>query len=236
MSTGTEPALTRVDPQRPPEVQIYEALRAAILRMEMAPGALVSESEIGQAVGASRTPVRAALARLREDGLIATRPSRGNYVTKLSARAIREAHFLRRAIERAVVERLCAEGLAPAAARALEENIAASRGEIARGNGAAFGRLDDAFHARLAEATGYARVGRVLAREKMLLDRLRVLSLGDAAHLHTLLADHEGVLAGIVAADAGGALAVLETHLARVLITLDALERRHVDFFERTQG
>ena len=214
-----------------PVDQIYEQIKAAIMALDLAPGTLISEAELGAAVGASRTPVRAALARLRDEGLIVTRPSRGNFVTLLDERTIRAAHLIRHAIERATIDHLCANGFSGATAAALAENIAASMRAIGDNDGSAFRVLDDRFHLLLAEATGLPRIAASLTREKLELDRLRVLSLSDNAHLKMLLAHHIALLWAVTAHDAHRARDLLQSHLDRVLTTLGDLKAQNQDYF-----
>ncbi|HCD85383.1 MAG TPA: GntR family transcriptional regulator, partial [Agrobacterium sp.] len=93
------PEMEPLDLNRPAVDQIYAALKGAILARQLAPGQAVSENDIGQLFNSSRTPVREALSRLRDDGLIVTLPSRGTYVSKLSEQQIRSAQFIREALE-----------------------------------------------------------------------------------------------------------------------------------------
>jgi len=111
MTGSSVPTMERLDLNRPVVDQIYSALKSAILSRELFPGQAVSENEIGQSFNSSRTPVREALSRLRDDGLIVTLPSRGTYVSKLSERNIRSSQFIREALEVAAVEKLCQIGL-----------------------------------------------------------------------------------------------------------------------------
>lgn len=224
--------LGQIDIERPTEEQIHRKLRSAILNMSLPPGALVSETEIGQAVGVSRTPVRAALASLRSEGLIATRPSRGNYVTLLSTKVIREAHFIRDALEQAVATRLCRNGIASEDLMELNQTLARGFQAIDEQNREEFHRLDDRFHVLLSHATGHTRLPQVLEREKVLLDRLRVLSLVEPAHQRELLADHHEILERIIAKDEVGARIAVSRHLARVLTTLTELKEHHSAYFE----
>lgn len=224
--------LGQIDFEKPTEDQIHKKLRTAILNMEIPPGALVSEADIGQAVGVSRTPVRAALASLRSEGLIATRPSRGNYVTLLSIRVIREAHFIRDALEQAVVTRLCQDGIASNDLMELNQTLDDGYQAIEAQNRAELHRLDDMFHAVLIRATGYTRLAQVLEREKVLLHRLRFISLVETPHQRVLLADHREILERIIAKDEIGARSIVSVHLARVLTTLSELKERHSTYFE----
>lgn len=228
--------VTTLDLSRPAAEQISLALRTAILSTSLAPGTLISENEIGQLFGASRTPVREAFAQLRDEGLIVTWPSRGTYVSKLSERQIRSAQFLREALEVAVVERLCETGLPASALAALQDNLARQRAAVAANDKAAFQSLDDRFHALLAEATGFDRIGGLLIREKAALDRLRVLSLNDAEHMTRLLAEHEGILEAVRNGYSGQALDRMRRHLRTVLKTLSGLIEANREFFDVSDG
>lgn len=225
-----------LDMSRPAAEQIASALKAAILNMQIAPGAMISENEVGQIFGASRTPVREAFAQLRDDGLILTWPSRGTYVSKLSEHQIRGAQFLREALEVAVVERLCNDGLPPDSLEKIEDVLARQRAAVAAGEKLEFQQLDDRFHALLAEATGFDRIGGLLLREKAALDRLRVLSLDDADHMARLLAEHEGIFDSIRSGFTGQALDRMRRHLRRVLATLSDLIEANRDFFDDPEG
>jgi len=229
-------ALRRVRHEDEAVDQIHETLLAAILSLELIPGARVSEADIARAVGASRTPVRAALARLGEEGLIETRPSRGNYVTRLSAKAARDAHFVRDALESATVAQLSAIGIGETMSERLEANLAAAAEAAERGDGKVFAQLDDAFHHSLAEATGHERLLQVLTREKTGLARLRALCPAQTAYMREIVGEHRGILAAIRAGDEVEARARLSAHIGRVLGTLADLQVRHAEFFEEGGG
>ena len=230
-TTATTP-LRRIDPDEAPVDQIHEILLVAILSFELAPGVRVSEADIARAVGASRTPVRAALARLGDEGLIETRPSRGNYVTRLSAKAVRDAHFVRDALESATVAHLARGELSAPMAERLDANLTAAGRAAERGDDVAFGSLDDGFHHLLAEATGHARLVQLLVREKAGLARLRALCPADTAYMRCIVAEHEGILRAVEGGDEHAARARLSAHIGRVLATLEGLQEAHADFFE----
>ncbi|MEQ8365435.1 MAG: GntR family transcriptional regulator [Roseicyclus sp.] len=220
-----------LDPARPTAEQIHESLRSAILSTALAPGCLVSETEIGLKFGASRTPVREAFALLRDDGLIVTRPSRGNYVSKLSEHDIRQAQFLREGLELATVRRLCETGIAPDLRIALEDCLTAQANAVAQDDNGAFQHQDNEFHILLARATGYPRAETLLVREKAALDRLRVLALSPARHKGRLLDEHRNILTAILDKDVERTLAVTRTHLRSILNVLSRLITENRDFF-----
>ncbi|MBF9030584.1 FCD domain-containing protein [Rhodobacterales bacterium HKCCE3408] len=225
-----------LDYARPANEQISAALKSAILAMQLSPGQMISENEVGQMFGASRTPVREAFAQLREEGLIVTWPSRGTFVSRLSVRQIRGAQFLREAVEVSVVERLAATGLPPDAEAELADNLARQRQAVSRSDKTGFQRLDDRFHAILADATGLDRIGPVLVREKAVLDRLRVLSLNDAAYMESLLGEHEAIAGALRARYTSGAVDHTRRHLRRVLDTLSDLVAANRDYFDQPEA
>jgi DNA-binding GntR family transcriptional regulator len=77
----------------------YNALRSEILRCEITPGSQLVESHIAQRYGISRTPVREALKRLMQDGLIESSPRRGYSVTPVTIRDLQEVFSLRIILE-----------------------------------------------------------------------------------------------------------------------------------------
>lgn len=212
--------------------QIFSALKSAILKTELPPGCMISESEIGQRFGASRTPVREAFTQLRTEGLIVTRPSRGNYVSRLSEVRIREAQFIREALELANVERLCETGPSDETATALTGTLDMQERSIAADEMLEFHAHDDLFHTTLARATGFARSETLLVREKAALDRLRAFSLSDTQHMTRLLEEHRAVLTAICQRDTYAALSAMRSHLRSILGALSSLIQANKDFFE----
>src|SRR2546425_11946612 len=104
--------------------QVYGRLRDAIVAAELAPGRQLSENELGERLGVSRTPIREALVRLRDDRLVEIVPQLGTFVSRISTRAVADAQFIREALECSAV-RLAAE-------RADRSDVAALTGLIAR--------------------------------------------------------------------------------------------------------
>ncbi|SCZ71009.1 transcriptional regulator, GntR family [Epibacterium ulvae] len=225
-----------LDFARPAADQIFDAVKVAILRMDLEPGCLISEAELGARCGASRTPVREAFTRLREEGLVVTRPSRGNFVSKLSPDRMKAAQFIREALELANVRWLCTVGLSDEIRMQLRQNLSAQarvvqvREEI--GGRRAFQALDDRFHALLAQGTGFERAETLLVREKAALDRLRVLALNEEMHMTHLFSAHQAIFDAISARDSAAAEELMAAHLREVLTMLSNLVTAHRDYFE----
>lgn len=83
--------------------QAYRILRDAIVNGELAPGAVIRDTELAERVGLSRTPVREALSRLADDGLVETKPHSWTRVTPLLLREVRDAVVVVRAMHELAV-------------------------------------------------------------------------------------------------------------------------------------
>lgn len=223
----------KIDLSRPAGEQILHVIQHAILHMDLPPGCIISEAEIGAKFGSSRTPVREAFMSLREAGLIHTLPSRGNFVAKLNRNEILEARFLREGLEMANIRQLINDGIPEEYKRVLEHNLVAQTAAVETVDGTSFGMLDDAFHIAIANATGYPRAAKVLKREKIALDRLRALSLRNEVHLQTLLDEHTRLYQAIRERDMEAAIDVASVHFSSVLSVLSDLVVRHEDYFDQ---
>src|SRR5213592_4139574 len=82
----------------------YERLREAIVRVELSPGSPMSEAQLVERFGFTKASVRAALARLRAEGLVLAEPRRGHVVAALTMRDVLEIYALRLALEPAAAE------------------------------------------------------------------------------------------------------------------------------------
>ena len=104
---------------------IYALLRHDIVTLRLRPGERLSENELADRFGTSRAPVREALIRLVEDGLIEVRPQRGSFVSPISLRAMERARFVREALEVAITRRAAETGLPQPVQARLAEAIRA---------------------------------------------------------------------------------------------------------------
>lgn len=224
--------LGTIDPALPAGPQVFAHLQDAILNMSFTPGQALSEPDVGAVLGVSRTPVREAFARLRAIDLVTTFPSRGSYVTKLNEAKIREAQYLREALELANIERLATGGLSAEMHQRLDDLMEQQAVAVAAGDIPTFRELDNAFHIALAEATTFPRAAIILGQEKAHLDRLRMLELYNKDHIGTLASEHRALLDAIAARDPLAARAIAIPHLRSILTVLRDLAVRNAEYFD----
>jgi DNA-binding GntR family transcriptional regulator len=125
---------------------VYEQLKAAIVELRIPPGAPLREAEIAQGLSVSKTPVREALGRLEQDGLVTLNSFRSAAVTEYTARDLQEIYELREIIEvaaaRAAAESMSEKGLAALgriASECVRLNAEAGRGGAGGGSSAGGG-------------------------------------------------------------------------------------------------
>lgn len=214
--------LTRNMPLRD---QIYLLVRRAIVTGKLAPGAPVNEIEIAERLGTSRTPVREAVKKVEDEGLIDVRAQAGTFVTPISSKQVREAYIIRIALERESV-RQAARVITDEQIQRLHDIIDLHALSLKRSRFEEAIDHDDTFHRLIAEVNGYAMLWKVVDMTKAQMDRCRLLSLPSPGAGETTIAQHRAIVDALEAHDAEAAEAAISTHLATSLDnTLNLLDR-----------
>jgi GntR family transcriptional regulator, rspAB operon transcriptional repressor len=231
MAAQVELSLTRRESDRPARVQAYVALREAIVAMELVPGVRLSENELAARLGLSRTPVREALARLRDEGLVYVVPQLGTYVAPISLQAVHDVQFVREALECAAV-RLAAEKAGSEDVALLRANLEAQSRAEAAGDYDAFYVLDEALHDRLCVLSGHAIAATITQRAKVHLNRVRRLALPVPDYVRQMVDEHREIVAAVAAADPDDAERAMRHHLRMVLSALPRIRGEHPELFD----
>ena len=154
----------------------YERLRDAIVRLELAPGAAVSEAQLVGGFGFSKAAVRAGLARLRADGLVVAEPRRGHVIAPVTMRDVLEIYDLRLLLEppgtQAAAGRIERDELARVRTLA-EPAVDFDQAESLR----RFLSANRTIHLAIAEAAGNRRTARILERLLDDSERARLVAL-----------------------------------------------------------
>lgn len=219
-----------IDRDRSIKLQVYGVLRQAIVGARLAPGRGLSEKDLAELLGVSRTPVREALSKLADEGLVVILPQAGSFVAPLSYDGVIDAQYIRELLECGVVgdlaRRMTTEDLA-----GLGALIAAQKQAVAADDLSGFHALDEEFHRTLARLSGHPSVWTAIDQAKMQIDRVRRLSLPDPGRPAIAIAQHEAILAALGARDVRAAGTAMRRHLREVLKILDELRARVPGFF-----
>ena len=138
-------------PERRVVDQLYDHLRARIVAGSLSPGGRIVERAL-TSLGVSRTPIREALKRLEQDGLVVCLPHRGYRVRSASAEDGRRVYEVRRALEGLAGE-LAAERATPEDLNSMREALAAARSLLGTEDAHPMRTYTDSFHSRIAKAS-----------------------------------------------------------------------------------
>ena len=239
---GSTPAVThgrakRVAPVRVPRiarttaaVAVYRELHAAIVSMQLKPGNSLNEKVLAEKFGVSRTPVREALIRLVEDGLVNIYPQSGTFVAPIPTSLIPEAVIIRQALEGATVERAAARSTADDIAR-LDDILARQRFLAERKDMNGFHEADEAFHEAIAEIAQHPGIWGYLKPVKVQIDRARRLTLPAFGRMQHVIGEHVIIRDAIARHDASAACEAMKIHLSAVIPDVEQLRETHPDCF-----
>jgi DNA-binding GntR family transcriptional regulator len=219
--TGKAPRLSVRD-------QTLETLRRRIISLQLPPGEPLSENELAQELGVSRTPVRESLILLREEGLVQVFPQIGSFVSLVDLGRVAEAQFVREAIECASLDDLAVD--APAIA-GLRDILASQRDAETSGDLEEFFRLDEDFHRELLRLAGHESAWTAVNSAKAHLDRARRLSLLETRPVSTLIEQHTAVVDALEAKNLDDAEASLRLHLRGVFDDVKRIQASTPELF-----
>jgi DNA-binding GntR family transcriptional regulator len=223
-------ALRVLDRRLPAAEQVYGHLREEIITCRLAPNEAISENRICGMFGVSRSPVRIALTRLAEDGLIDIFPQRGSFVAPIRMKQVQESQFARTALEMALVEVAAARWTAAHAAEA-HANLADQKRHAAEGDAWGFYLDNERFHQLIARAADLEGVWKTVQSVKMLWDRVGHLANRVEGHRADIIAEHEAIVAALDAGDARAAVKAMKLHLRSVFNAIARLRPLHEDYF-----
>src|SRR5829696_8764809 len=131
----------------------YEQIKQRLLNNDYPPGSFLSERQLAESLGMSKTPVKVALERLESEGFITVSPQQGIVVRELSVREIADLYEIRAALESYTL-RAIAGKLTPEQIALVRENLRAYAALRGTGRVADGVELDAAFHMQFAEFLG----------------------------------------------------------------------------------
>lgn len=210
--------------------QVYDWLYEAIVSVRLEPARRLSENELAARLRVSRTPVRDALYRLAEEGLVDVFPQQGTFVARIDRQGLADAQFVREALERAAF-RDAVRGAGPRDLEAMRENLREQERARDRGDIEGFFDLDQRLHQLFFDAAGHPGAGRVARRARPQMDRVRRLALPDTTGFDVLVGEHRALVEALAAGDAEGGDAVLTGHLRLILATVDRVRGAHPGYF-----
>ncbi|GAA5164963.1 MULTISPECIES: GntR family transcriptional regulator [Amycolatopsis] len=192
----------------------YEFLRRTVLTDPAMEGAFISEQDVAEQVGVSRTPVREALLQLAAEDLVQLVPNRGAYVAPLSGRDLRELFELRGMMERFAAHKIITFRR-PAPVDEMREVIKQQRATTADHE---FITLDHHFHSLMVDAAGNAMLSKAYANLRARQIRAGLIALSRSAdRQHKVLSEHDAIVRALAGYDLDSALVAIDYHHQKTL-------------------
>lgn len=210
--------------------QIHALLRRDVIGGVLLPRTALSEAELSQRFGVSRTPIREALIKLAEEGLVEIYPQHGSFVAPITLRDVYDSQFVREALECAALERAI-ERIDAVQAATLAGILDRQRRLHRDGEEDGFFAADEDMHACIMDIAGHAQAWRQVENAKAQMDRVRHLTMRLPLKLSSVLAEHGAIVDRVVHRDRDGALAALRTHLRGLFRSVDRLMAENPGYF-----
>lgn len=225
-SFGSDGGTVHAAPDR-----VYTELRRRILNFDLPPGATLGRTEIATHFGVSQTPVREALQRLEQDGLVLIYPQSRTIVSRIDVRQLSETQFLRVAVETEIVRRLAGNPGGETVGRAqalvqMQRTLVDSAEQMAM-----FADLDRTFHRTLFEGVGVGSLHAMLTRRLGHMYRAQRLELPRKGKMQAIVDAHQAILDGIASGDAERAVEAVRDHLSGTINRIASLRNEHPEFF-----
>jgi DNA-binding GntR family transcriptional regulator len=209
---------------------VYNVLRDDILSLRRKPTDLLSEKELEAQFGVSRTPIREAILRLSDDGLVDIFPQSGTFVSRIPRRALYEAILVRKALETTTVG-LATERMTPAGIRLLDRNLDDLGVCLRDGDVTAFHLLDKDFHKLISDLAGFPGIWAIIEQVKVHSDRYRLLTLPQEGRLARVIEEHATVVGCMRKGDKKSAVEAMDIHLGRLLHEVERAEIWDPNYF-----
>ena len=195
--------------------QLVSLMRDRILSGQAAPNSPLRQEALASELGISKVPLREALTRLEQEGLIHSQANRGFFVTDVSAAEAEEVYALRLKLEPEAMA-VASQRAGPEAHRAAEKTLA-SLDEVTDAGGDGVGAFNRAFHLALLRPCGQAITIGILERLHILSERYVRKHLEPLGRDERAIEEHRAMLNSWLARDLGRVREVTAAHIANTL-------------------
>jgi DNA-binding GntR family transcriptional regulator len=199
--------------------QVYEALKQRILNFHLSPGVKISDKEVAHGMGLSRTPVREALSRLAEQGLVESRPNRGFTVKVFSRKEVEDHYMLRESLESLAVT-LTSQRLDKERIKILRDLVEGYPTLMKSQNLARFNDADEQFHDLIALYSGNSALYEAL---RNLQGKIRIIRRYDhirSTSFQETYDEHRQILNHMIKGDVAKARKAMSDHILTSMKTV----------------
>ena len=224
----------RITPRKPHENGRDYALRTLednIIHLGLEPGSRVSENELAQELGLSRTPVREALIELSKVDIVQIIPQKGSIIALIDPKLVEQAYFMRSTLE--------CEAIGIAVDNATNEDIASLEAnlgdqvrytQIGASMGVSFMELDNRFHEKIFSMAEKPMVFRIIQELAIHFDRIRHMTI-DYMSPPEIVSQHRSILDAMKARDRKEAATLMRVHIGKFRLIEEELRSKYPTYF-----
>lgn len=209
---------------------VLRYLKQKIVNLSLEPGAIISEAEISQELGVSRTPVREALIELSQVKLVEIYPQRGSYIAKIDYNIVDEVRYLRFIVETSIIELVCdlrtEEDL-----QKLQELVELQEFYLNKGKADVALIYDNELHSMFYSIANKTILKTIVDNVSIHFDRIRKLSF-QAQKDMKIIKDHQQIVDAIRDRDKVKAVEVLTKHLMRYKVDETLLRKNYPEWIK----
>ena len=210
---------------------VYNVLKKNIIYLKLKPGTRLVKKEIKKEFDVSRTPIREAFIKLKEEALIDVYPQRATYVSYIDLENVEEAKFMRNTLEKEIVK-LAAQKRTEEVIFELETNLKLQQISFESDNHLKLFEYDSEFHKILFKCAKKMKIWTAIDQISTDLKRMRILALSTGLSRKKIIDDHQRVLDTIKKGDPNYAEEMMQSHLGRIKIDQQRLVNKYPDYFK----
>lgn len=209
----------------------YMAIKTRILEYEIKPGMQLNIEELSKELSISRTPIREALLRLRQDGLITSLSRVGFFVCGVTKQDFEDTFGLRQIIESYAAEKL-ADKIAEEELNELVYLNQQCRVSAEQGDNKEYNKYDIMLHGIIVNSMKNKKVREIFDGLGDLVYRIRIYALQSPENIHQSLVEHEKIIQALKNKDPENARVAMSTHISKIRDRLQQI----VDFCDEYEN
>ncbi|MEG0813026.1 MAG: GntR family transcriptional regulator [Clostridium sp.] len=207
---------------------VFNTLRQAILKGELAPGERLMEIQLAEKLGVSRTPIREAIRKLELEGLVLMLPRKGAEVAKISEKSLKDVLEVRRSLEELAIELAC-QRMSESDLQNLEKAETAFQEAVKGGRSMEIAETDENYHDVIYNCTKNSKLVQILNNLREQMYRYRLEYIKDEDKRRILLIEHEKILKALRGRHVAEAKNAMREHIDNQEITVlkNIKEQKH---------
>lgn len=210
---------------------IYRLIKENIISLKFLPGQQISEIELSEKLGVSRTPIREAFIKLSEEGLIEIFPQKGTIVSKIDLKAVENAFFMRRILEENVMLDV-AKNSNEKLLNKLDINLYFQKGAAEFGNNIyELMELDNQFHRIIYKSVGKEKIWDMIQCASIHADRIRYLVINEKRVRNRNIDQHHEIYDVIKNKKLESIKNILEHHLYNYIEEIKEFKEEYKEYF-----